>query len=639
MKNWKISQQIIGGFAIVIAIFSLVAVTAFSGLTNAQNGFKDYRELARDTNLNSRLLANMLLVRMTMKEFLISNNAEDHNDYFLKLEEYLETASTEIQNPDRAILIKEITNMLIEYRAAFISVSEIINQRNHLIKTTLDPNGTKMREAITNIILSAYEDKDPDASFRASIVQEELLLGRLYYNKYIHTNHAPDYDFAINQLSEKIGKHIVDLDNALQNPVRRGYLEDFREAHSEYLKVATTIHDLILRRNQLVFNKLDVIGPEVAEALEEVKLSVMSEQNTLGPQLQDSNSTTTNLVLVFSLVAIALGIVFALVVTRGIVQPINRAVVAAEALADGNLAVSLTADSTNETGVLLLSLQKTILSLKSIVGNMSTASLSLNKESEHLSLVTVDTRSGADKQVQMINEISSAMSEMAHTVQEVFQNALDTSNFAASASKNSKEALLIVDRNIEAISLLESEITQTSTSLTNLADQADDIGSILDVIKGIADQTNLLALNAAIEAARAGEQGRGEVRGLAKRTQGATQEIQTLIESLQIGTKDAVVTMTKSKNFVDLSVEEANKSGQALNSISEAIEKINDMSSLIATTAEQQSTTASQINQNVINVEKIAQESRKNVDETVTSSELLSNISSELELVVRQFKI
>ncbi|MCP5076525.1 MAG: chemotaxis protein, partial [Psychromonas sp.] len=195
------------------------------------------------------------------------------------------------------------------------------------------------------------------------------------------------------------------------------------------------------------------------------------------------------------------------------------------------------------------------------------------------------------------------------------------------------------------INKLEGEIINTATRLTQLAEEADNIGSILDVIRGIADQTNLLALNAAIEAARAGEQGRGfavvadEVRSLAQRTQESTQQIQGLIEGLQKGTSEAVITMDKSREFVTSSVKEASRSGDSLNDISAVIAKINDMNSQIASASEEQSATAEQINQNIVAVSEISQQSAKNAETTVESSNGLSKLADNLNGSVKQFKI
>ncbi len=650
MKNLKVSQQIGGGFTVVVIIFTIVTVIAYLGLSRAKDGFVDYQEIALDANLNSLLLSTILKSRTNVKSFLISNSIAEAEEYATNIKEIhslFAQAKVEISNPQRASLIEKANALLKQYQSAFGDTVEIINQRNQLIQESLNPSGTKMRKSITQILLSAYKEQDTEATYLAAIIQESLLLGRLYYAKYLKTNKENDFEFAMLELEKKLGKSSINLEHALQNPVRRKLFFQFKSAHAEYVKAAIAIQALVTQRNEKVLNYLDIIGPKVVQLIQEVKLSVIAEQDKLGPELQESNRSTVNAVLLMFFVAIGLAIFFGTLVTRGIVRPMSKAVSTAELLANGNLTIDLIEDNngTNEVNVLLLALKKTIENLRLIVNNMSSASDSLNTESSNLSSITKNTRVGTNEQLQMIDQISLAMSQMAITVQEVAGNAVDASRFATKASDSSREGQQIAENTIRSICQLENEMALTSTSITRLASKADDIGSILDVIKGIADQTNLLALNAAIEAARAGEQGRGfavvadEVRGLAQRTQDATQEIQTLIESLQAGSKEAVVIMEKSKNIVNQSVEEANKSGQALSSILDAVEKINSMNTLIASAAEQQSTTAIQINTNIVRVTAIAKESVDNVDLTISSSKLLSKISSDLEGVVKQFKI
>lgn len=193
--------------------------------------------------------------------------------------------------------------------------------------------------------------------------------------------------------------------------------------------------------------------------------------------------------------------------------------------------------------------------------------------------------------------------------------------------------------------MLENETNATMSHLTDLSQEATNIGGILDVILGIADQTNLLALNAAIEAARAGEQGRGfavvadEVRELAKRTQNSTTEIQTLIERLQKGTQGVVENIEKSSNIVKATVEKAQQSGGSFNTISDSIKQIHAMSTQIAEASAEQKTTAEQINQSVIEVSQISRSSVSNAEKTVESGQELVGLSSQFHDIVGEFSI
>ena len=237
------------------------------------------------------------------------------------------------------------------------------------------------------------------------------------------------------------------------------------------------------------------------------------------------------------------------------------------------------------------------------------------------------------------------MNEMTATVQEVASHAAHAAEAATSARDEAQGGQRVVSANIDAIQRLADEVMQTAELINRLAEDSNAIGTVLDVIRGIAEQTNLLALNAAIEAARAGEQGRGfavvadEVRTLAQRTQESTSEIQDMIERLQAGARNAVEAMEKGRAGAESSVRQAVTAGESLQAINQAVAAISDMNLQIATAAEEQSAVAEEINRNITTINMVADETAVGAEQTAEASQELARLAMNLQRIVSQFRV
>ncbi|AXY01400.1 methyl-accepting chemotaxis protein [Vibrio alfacsensis] len=237
------------------------------------------------------------------------------------------------------------------------------------------------------------------------------------------------------------------------------------------------------------------------------------------------------------------------------------------------------------------------------------------------------SRDQLNAQVNEVNSLATAINEMSATAHEVANSAVQAAAAASQVQSNSLDGMARMSNAANAVGSLALQVNDAQQQTQNLVASSTAIQSILSEIGGIADQTNLLALNAAIEAARAGEAGRGfavvadEVRNLANRTQGSTEEIRTMLSRLEQETHSIVVLMEQSQKQAIDTKGETQAAHLALSEINQAIDVINDMNNQIASAAEEQSSVAEEINRNVVIINDTAVE----VMDTMTSSVEISN--------------
>lgn len=280
-----------------------------------------------------------------------------------------------------------------------------------------------------------------------------------------------------------------------------------------------------------------------------------------------------------------------------------------------------------------------------ILSHISHAITRQGETSIEMSTVTTQTSEGMERQRQETEMLATAMTEMAATAKEVANSAALASNAAQEATQEAEKGKRVVHDAIGSINDLARDVEEAAEVIQKLEGDVENIGSILEVIRGIADQTNLLALNAAIEAARAGEQGRGfavvadEVRTLAQRTQESTQEIQTMIQTLQERSRSAVTVMNRGSAQVEQGVGKAAIAGESLNAITQAVSRINDMNTQIASAAEEQTAVSDEMSRNIISINQVAVETAQGGQLVRIASEGLQQLTHESRTLLAQFQL
>ena len=641
-----LGKKLFAGFTLVVLLLALASSGAVVSLQDASAGFVQYRSLARDANLAGRVQANLIMMRIAVKNYLISRGQSglpEYEERLQKVNELFAVAQQDIHQPDRAALITASTPLLTQYQQTFTEVSGLIGQENHIFYDQLSQQSAQLLATINDM---QEQSTDLSTERLLTALGSEFLQARLSIIIWFDRHDNDELSSATERLSNKLPALQQQISQSAPLPAALlTALADFDRQRLGYLENLNTLEQLLLSRKRKVSEVLDVTGPQIADKLEQVKLSVMHDQDTLGPQLQADNQQALLVLIVISVLAILVAIAAAVLLTRHITRRLISACGIAQTMASGRLNIQCRDDGSDEISDLMHALDNMAGSLKNMVREILTASDDITGSAARLMGLTEQTKDGARRQQSETDQVATAVNEMAATAHEVATSIAQVATASDDAGQQVKNGLEVVARTQKNIHSLSGSVQDTARQIAELHTETIGIGGILDVIRGIAEQTNLLALNAAIEAARAGDQGRGfavvsdEVRSLAQRTQESTEEIQTLIERLQNGADAAVESMEKGTSLTHDCVSLSDEATRSLNDINDSVAVMNEMTVQIATAAEEQSQVSEQINQSVINVRDISSNSLVSADETAASCSQLNALAANLQTLVGRFSL
>ena len=609
MKNFKMSSLMVLGFGSVIMLLLIISSASYLGLGAAIEGFSKYRNFANGTNLAGQLQANMLMTRMSVKDFNISGDpksVETYEQYKRVMEPFLREAKKVFQQSERASMIAQVDAEIQKYAQGFAEIVQLRAELDTLVTNGMNPNALIMRENLTSIIKTAFGERDSSSAFYAGQVQEHVLLGLLSASTFLNSNREADAKQVEQELQTAIKANIATLITELEySEPQSASIKAFVAARDRYYDTFAKVVMNINERNMIQQTALDPVGLEIGRVVEEINRLILADQEALGPQVQASNEQTVTIVLVVSLASFVVAAFMAWWITRLIMLHLGgEPVVLAgllQRLAKGDLNLDIP-DCQSLTSV-MGSVSCVVEKLRDVVENIIAASDNVAAGSNELSDAAQNLSQGTVQQAASIEETSSAMEQVISRIAQNSENSQTTQGISRKAALDAKGG--------------EASVLQAVHAMKEIA-------SKISIIEEIARQTNLLALNAAIEAARAGEHGKGfavvaaEVRKLAERSQLAAGEIGQLSSS---------------------SVEVAEKTGIIINALVPDIQKTAELVQEIAASSQEQNQGASQINQAIQQLDQVIQKNAGAAEEMAATSEELSAQAEIMQQTIGFFRL
>ena len=313
-------------------------------------------------------------------------------------------------------------------------------------------------------------------------------------------------------------------------------------------------------------------------------------------------------------------------------------------LADGDLTVRASVTE-NFTGAIAGSINFAIDQMRGLVSNINDLSVKVAKAAGDSQGTSSDLATAAENQAKEIGQASTAMNDMAISIDQVSSNAAESASVAERAVEIANKSSLVVQDTIGGMDSIRSQIQETAKRIKRLGESSQEIGDIVSLINDIADQTNILSLNAAIQASMAGDAGRGfavvadEVQRLSERSSAATKQIAALVETIQTDTNEAVISMEQTTAEVVEGAKRAQDAGVALEEIENVSTSLAELIQNISNAVRQQATTAGHVSNTMNVIQEITSKTVDSTDQTASSIGELAYVANEMKSSVEGFKL
>ncbi|TNE67536.1 MAG: methyl-accepting chemotaxis protein [Alphaproteobacteria bacterium] len=681
-KDFSIAKRVFGGFAVVLALLIVLGSVSGTNLVSGKSSFDRYREIARQANQAARIQANMLSTRIATKDFLIKasdTSIETARSRAQRTFDMNEELKAMVSDPDQIAIVEQTHRELTLYLKTFDQVISIERGKNAMVADDLDRLGPQMASQLSALAEQAAAAQDMAHVRATNALLHQITMLRFHANKYLVASDEAAFAHAL-EMSKAAEQGFANLSKGGALPA--GFA-DVARAHKQYEDTLVRIKAAIEKRNALVHETMDVIGPKVSDDLEAMKLAIKQEQDTIGPATADSLSMAVMITLIVATASILVGCGAAYVIGAGISRPVTGLTSDLQALAEGNLNRDINGvNRKDEIGRMAGGLE---VFKQKLLENRRLEALDKQRQEEERERQrqAEEARIAAEKQAEanraaererearkdaLIKSFGEAVSGVLSTLALAGKELKETATaMSATAEETGRQSATVAaaanqtSANVQAVATSAEELTasiqeisrQVSKSssmaqsavqegrtadegMAALSDTAARVGNVVQLINDIAEQTNLLALNATIEAARAGDAGRGfavvatEVKALAQQTAKATEEISSQIEEIQSQTERAV---------------------QSIGGINRTITTMNEISSMIAAAVEEQGAATGEIaqtvqqtaagtdavTQNINGVSEAAQMTGAASSQVLSAADRLNEQSEQMRVAVSSF--